>query len=308
MMMIGVAPMLMLILVIPVSIGVYVYRDARRRNMEAALWTLVAVLAPALIGFIIYLLVRGNYSDLKCARCSATVKEEYTVCPKCGVKLCPVCGNCGMPVEGDWSVCPRCAQPLDGYEGNIAVPVRPKDHVLWKILIAVILIPVLLIILLILGLSASSQGGSCSVMHLTSEEYFAQQDNEEVKEWFASLDEESDKAYVLRYVHETGDAEYVGCYYLMYVPAAGEETELSFGYQGGLIQNKCIIELENCTMGEGMIYCIYHDYGEASQLKVYGDGEKLSCEVTDAAYNPTLFELTDDYGMVESVNVNEFPL
>ena len=51
---------------LPLVIGVYVYRDAKRRNMNAPLWTIIAILAPSLIGFIIYLLVRGNYSNLKC--------------------------------------------------------------------------------------------------------------------------------------------------------------------------------------------------------------------------------------------------
>ena len=38
-----------------VLIGVYVYRDAVKRNMNAVLWTLVSVFAPYLVGFIIYL-------------------------------------------------------------------------------------------------------------------------------------------------------------------------------------------------------------------------------------------------------------
>ena len=45
---------LAIIIIIPVMIGVYVYRDAARRGMNAVLWTLVAVLAPALVGFIVY--------------------------------------------------------------------------------------------------------------------------------------------------------------------------------------------------------------------------------------------------------------
>ena len=69
---------------LPILIGVYVYRDASRRGMNAVLWTLIAILAPSLIGFIIYLLVRGNYSNLKCPRCEATVSEQFVVCPKCG--------------------------------------------------------------------------------------------------------------------------------------------------------------------------------------------------------------------------------
>ena len=73
-------PLFMLMIIVallPLLIGVYVYRDAKRRGMNAALWTLIAILAPSLIGFIIYLLVRGNYSNLKCPRCAATVTEQY---------------------------------------------------------------------------------------------------------------------------------------------------------------------------------------------------------------------------------------
>lgn len=49
----------------PIMIGVYVYRDAERRRMNATLWTLVAVFTPGLTGFIIYLLVRGDYPGLR---------------------------------------------------------------------------------------------------------------------------------------------------------------------------------------------------------------------------------------------------
>ena len=89
-------------MVIPVLIGVYVYRDASDRGMNAVLWTLVAVLAPSLIGFIIYLLVRSNYSNLKCRVCGTRVRENYVVCPGCGTKLKPCCPNCSAPVEPGW--------------------------------------------------------------------------------------------------------------------------------------------------------------------------------------------------------------
>ena len=49
---------MVIILALPIMIGVYVYRDANRRGMNAILWTLVAVFAPSLIGLIIYLLKR----------------------------------------------------------------------------------------------------------------------------------------------------------------------------------------------------------------------------------------------------------
>lgn len=295
---IGVLPMLIIMLGIPVLIGVYVYRDARRRNMDAALWTLVTMLAPVFIGFIIYLLVRGNYSDLKCARCSATVKEQYVVCPKCGVKLRPTCGNCGTPVEADWSVCPSCAQPLSGHESDIAVPIRPKDTVLWKILVAVIVIPVLLMVFLFVSFSTIPKSGGSSMMYITCEEYFAAQDNEDVKAWFQGLDKAYDKAYALRYIPEEGAEDVYeedeNCYYLLYVPAAGIETELGVGYEGGLFQDSFVVDMDNGTMDGNMIYCIGICYDGNPQLKVRCNGDELTCEVTDVTYNPTIFDVAED--------------
>src|SRR5699024_9031259 len=77
-------PVLLVLLLIPILIGVYVYRDAKRRQMNAVVWTLVAILAPTFIGFIIYLLVRSNYADLACPRCGTPVAPEFVVCPQCG--------------------------------------------------------------------------------------------------------------------------------------------------------------------------------------------------------------------------------
>ncbi|MBQ2023145.1 MAG: zinc ribbon domain-containing protein, partial [Lachnospiraceae bacterium] len=133
------------ILIVPILIGVYVYRDATRRGMNALVWTLIALFAPSLIGFIIYLLVRSSYSDLECPRCQTTIKDEYVLCPKCGAKLRPFCPNCSAPVEPDWTVCPRCATPLEEISRDVVVPVQKKDKSLSKILLAVILIPVVLI-------------------------------------------------------------------------------------------------------------------------------------------------------------------
>ena len=98
--------LLVVLLTVPLMVGVYVYRDASRRGMNALLWALVAAFGPVLVGLIIYLLVRGNYSDLRCPQCDEAVKEQFVVCPKCGTKLRAACPNCAMPVEPDWKVCP----------------------------------------------------------------------------------------------------------------------------------------------------------------------------------------------------------
>src|SRR5262249_24386191 len=60
----------------------YVYRDARRRNMNAPLWTLlVLVLAPSslIIGLVIYLLVREPL-PYPCPRCGALVGPRFNFC------------------------------------------------------------------------------------------------------------------------------------------------------------------------------------------------------------------------------------
>ncbi len=154
-------------LAVPMIIGVYVYRDAKRRNMNAALWTLIAMLAPSLIGFIIYLLVRGNYSNLRCPQCDATVTEQYAVCPRCSAKLRAVCPNCSFPIEPDWAVCPRCATSLDKCtRQEITPPIKPKDQSLGKILAVVLIIPILLIAFVILGtVSFTSTGASNITIH-----------------------------------------------------------------------------------------------------------------------------------------------
>lgn len=49
-------------LVIPVTVGVLVYRDAdKRTDCNPWLWALIAALAPSFVGLIIYLIIRNDY-------------------------------------------------------------------------------------------------------------------------------------------------------------------------------------------------------------------------------------------------------
>ena len=88
----------------------YVHRDARRRGMNAVLWTLlVIVLAPAYLatGFIIYFLLRDPL-PYHCPRCGAVVSARYNYCPRCKYNLQPTCPQCKREV-GDADVyCPHC--------------------------------------------------------------------------------------------------------------------------------------------------------------------------------------------------------
>lgn len=77
----------LLFLIIPIALGIYVYKDAESRGMSGLLWTLIVVLAPSFIGLIIYLLIRENQSGYECGNCGAAVKATQDFCPSCGASL-----------------------------------------------------------------------------------------------------------------------------------------------------------------------------------------------------------------------------
>ena len=306
-------PLFMLMFIIallPLLIGVYVYRDSRRRGMNAALWTLIAILAPSLIGFIIYLLVRGNYSNLKCPRCDTRVTEQYVVCPKCGAKLKPSCPNCSASVESDWMVCPKCAQPLPDVQEDIVTPVRPKDKTLWKILAAIIIVPVVLLLVLGLSFSAASGGGSSSMREVTFDEYFADQElpestKEYVREWLDGLVTRTDHVYALRYTYrfdpESKTKDY---YYLIYVPGGGDVDRRGFGYSTGLFHTTFKLELEGSKNYDGLYCAMTTSKKAAPQLRVTLDGKRLEDEITVVDFNPTLYTIASesDYSSLKAAS------
>ncbi|MGN0505229.1 MAG: zinc ribbon domain-containing protein [Lachnospiraceae bacterium] len=177
---------LILFLGIPILIGVYVYRDAKSRGMNAVLWTLIALFAPSFIGLIIYLLIRGSYSDLKCPICNTAVTEQYVVCPSCGAKLKASCPGCNSPIEAGWKVCPHCSTPLPEYSTDFTPPKKPKDRALGKILIAIIIIPIIFILLTFFAFLAF-RVNSVDVEHDVQEEYEIDIEKEKQTETFSGL-------------------------------------------------------------------------------------------------------------------------
>jgi zinc-ribbon domain len=106
----------------------YVYRDAKRRGMNAGLWTLlVLILSPAylLIGLIIYLLVREPL-PYTCPQCSATVNARFNFCPNCKYNLHPACPACQHEVADDDKFCPYCATELT--HAPKPAPALPADN------------------------------------------------------------------------------------------------------------------------------------------------------------------------------------
>lgn len=145
--------LLLVCIAIPVFLGVFVYRDAKSRGMEPWLWTLIAILAPSLIGLIIYLIVRRDHIVLSCPSCGSEVQEHFTTCPGCGQKLKAGCPNCGTALKPEWKICPQCGREItDATDFTPPVPNKGKSNKgLVGIIIATILIPLLILMLITFG-------------------------------------------------------------------------------------------------------------------------------------------------------------
>jgi RNA polymerase subunit RPABC4/transcription elongation factor Spt4 len=92
----------------------YVYRDAKRRGMHPALWTLLVLILSGgyfFIGLIIYLLVREPL-PYTCPQCASTVNARFNFCPNCKYNLHPACPQCQREVADDDKFCPYCATEL----------------------------------------------------------------------------------------------------------------------------------------------------------------------------------------------------
>ncbi len=282
-------PFVILLFTVPVVIiGIYVYRDAKNRRMNAFLWTVVAVLAPSFIGLIAYLIVRGGYSNLKCPCCNAPVMEEYVVCPRCGAKLKPACPNCAASVEPNWKLCPMCAQHLpEQYDCTTAVPAG-KEHSLWKILIVVIAVPLLLIITLLVSvimLHVNSVDTSTATMsEITLEELYGVQQSDTVKGWIEQAERHTNKAYALQYTDIVSDQE-KEYYYLIYVPGASY-AGFSSGSGMNLRKNVLTIDLWGGEPTAETVYYIVTTSKEDMTLMVNHNGEGMECEIIKVDFNP----------------------
>lgn len=277
-------PVLLLVCAVPVMLGVYVYRDAVRRGMNALLWTLVTVLAPAFTGFIIYLLVRGSWSNLQCARCGRWVAKEYVVCPQCGAKLRPACTSCGWPVEADWQVCPRCAQPLPENWPDLEPPEVLRDRTLTNVLMVIILVPVLLLAGVSgFAVSTASEGGTSAWTMVSVEDYLESSDHaREVQAWMDTADR-SDRAYVLRWMD--GSTDWIKTRYLIYVPSMREDDRMGCGVGGGLFGRTLTVKIDgsadNPRGGGGHLLMLQNEGQKPPRLQVEQGGRRLSCVVTD---------------------------
>lgn len=89
----------------------YVNRDAGRRGMSRTLWTLIVILVPNAIGFILYFILRSPLQTA-CPKCQTVVNREINYCPSCGYSFHPTCPHCKTPIRPTDAFCGKCGQQL----------------------------------------------------------------------------------------------------------------------------------------------------------------------------------------------------
>jgi len=89
----------------------YVSRDVKRRGMSAALWMLVVIFMPGLIGAVVYFLLRQPIM-VRCPNCTTELTAGVHFCPQCRFQLAPVCGQCFRGVHITDAFCPQCGHDV----------------------------------------------------------------------------------------------------------------------------------------------------------------------------------------------------
>lgn len=70
-----------------ILIGIWTYRDAKIRGLDAVLWTVIVILVPNLIGLVIYLLVGRKSQQIQCPNCNAKAEMGHNQCYNCGAVI-----------------------------------------------------------------------------------------------------------------------------------------------------------------------------------------------------------------------------
>lgn len=107
----------------------YVYRDAKRRDMNPQLWIILCMLLSwpfFAIGFILYFQVREPL-PYPCPRCSTLVGARFNFCSNCKCNLHPSCPNCKREVAETDKFCPFCAQDLSERAAGAAPRAIPEQ-------------------------------------------------------------------------------------------------------------------------------------------------------------------------------------
>jgi len=290
---------------VPIIVGVYVYKDAKRRNMDAALWTVVAVLVPGLVGLIIYLIVRGNHSDVICPACEKESSNTYVRCPHCGNPLKACCKNCNAVIDPSWKLCPQCGTEIHEEDfAQVMIPKPRKDKGI-RVLV-IILIAFLACALLVGGIGlvrysfVGPQSGS-AVTHGFHLDATADYLMPEVRSWISSCDAQGESVYALQLspekilesgrLDETPEKERKSaCLVYVYINNLGEDSgilgldsyvfirskTMEVGFTNTLLDPEDDIFMEGYELTE-----IFSSNDEIKNVMVLINGEEVACALTE---------------------------
>jgi len=110
----GIVTAVSLVMAVFIFMVAYVNRDAARRGMNSALWTiLILIFLPTwgLIVFVIYFLMPEPL-PYACPQCNSTVSARFNFCPNCKCNLQPSCPQCKREVAELDKFCPFCGNDL----------------------------------------------------------------------------------------------------------------------------------------------------------------------------------------------------
>jgi hypothetical protein len=101
----------------------YVNRDAGRRGMSRTLWTILVLLIPNAIGFILYFLLRTPL-QVRCPKCGNVVDPRVNFCPRCRYSFHPTCSQCRTAVRPGDTFCANCGAQIEetAQAGNYVAP------------------------------------------------------------------------------------------------------------------------------------------------------------------------------------------
>lgn len=68
-------------------LGVWTYRDAKSRGLQAGMWTAIVVLTPNLLGILIYFLIGRKQQKTPCPDCGSATDPGKAYCPSCGTYI-----------------------------------------------------------------------------------------------------------------------------------------------------------------------------------------------------------------------------
>ncbi|MGE0600039.1 MAG: zinc ribbon domain-containing protein [Dehalococcoidia bacterium] len=112
-----------------IAVAYWTFTDAWRRSAQPffAIISTSLVVVFFLPGLWIYLLIRPRTTlaeraderlrtalvaeyDQECPRCRKYVREDFVLCPRCGLELRSTCNGCSRPIDQSWSMCPFCGR------------------------------------------------------------------------------------------------------------------------------------------------------------------------------------------------------